>query len=65
MIRTVAGYAGERGRMDGWRINSILETVKAAIADGTYLAISPQFIVTATIQDVIVPAEGSVSAEAT
>jgi hypothetical protein len=35
--------------MDGPRIDAILETVEAAIANGTYLAISPQFIVTATV----------------
>jgi hypothetical protein len=49
MIRTVAGYAREPGEMDGRRIDAILETVEAAIADGTYLAISPQFIVTCTV----------------
>jgi ubiquinone/menaquinone biosynthesis C-methylase UbiE len=49
MIQTVAGYARERDKMDGQRIDAILETVKAAIANGTYLAISPQFIVTATM----------------
>ena len=49
MIQTVAGYARERGDMDGPRIDAILETVEAAIANGTYLAISPQFIVTATV----------------
>jgi ubiquinone/menaquinone biosynthesis C-methylase UbiE len=49
MIQTVAGYARERGEMDGRRIDAILETIKAAIASGTYLAISPQFILTATV----------------
>ena len=49
MIQTVAGYARERDKMDGQRIDAILETVKAAIANGTYLVISPQFIVTATV----------------
>jgi hypothetical protein len=49
MIETVAGYAREGGDMDGRRIDAVLETVKAAVANGTYLAISPQFIVTATV----------------
>jgi ubiquinone/menaquinone biosynthesis C-methylase UbiE len=49
MIQTVSGYAREWGEMDARRIDAILETVKAAIANETYLAISPQFIVTATI----------------
>jgi hypothetical protein len=30
MIQTVAGYARERDKMDGQRIDAILETVKAA-----------------------------------
>jgi hypothetical protein len=49
MIQTVAGYAREHGTMDGRRIDTILETVTGVIANGTYLAISPQFIVTATV----------------
>jgi hypothetical protein len=44
----VASYAKEGGAMDGHRIDTILETVKRGIGDGTYLAIAPQFIVTAT-----------------
>ena len=48
MIQTVASHAKEGGAMDGRRIDTILETVKRGIGDGTYLAIVPQFIVTAT-----------------
>ena len=48
MIRTVTGYARESGEMDEARIDAILETVERSRADGSYLAISPQFIVTAT-----------------
>ncbi len=47
MIQTVAGYARESGAMELFRIEAILETVKRAKTEGSYLAISPQFIVTA------------------
>ncbi len=48
MIQTVAGYARESGALEAERIDAIIETVEQAQAEGTYLAISPQFIVTAT-----------------
>ncbi|MEJ2122812.1 MAG: methyltransferase domain-containing protein [Alphaproteobacteria bacterium] len=47
MIRTVAGFAKESGELGVEHIDSILATIERATADGTYLAISPQFIVTA------------------
>lgn len=47
MIRTVAGYAEESGTLEPERIVSMLQTVEAAIADGRYLAVAPQFIATA------------------
>ena len=49
MIDTVAGYARESGKMDLKRIERILTQVEEAIANGTYLAISPQFVVTASV----------------
>ena len=48
MIRTVSGYARQGGKLAPDRIDAMLETVEMALSHGTYLAISPQFIVTAT-----------------
>jgi hypothetical protein len=48
MIKTVAGYARESGALDASRIDAMLRTVDRSLAEGTYLAITPQFIVTAT-----------------
>lgn len=48
MIQTVAGYARQSGELEDGRVDMILQTVERAIAQGTYLAISPQFAVTAT-----------------
>ena len=49
MIETVADHARRGGAMDEERIAAILKIVKEARAAGIYLAISPQFIVTATV----------------
>jgi ubiquinone/menaquinone biosynthesis C-methylase UbiE len=48
MIRTVTGYAKQSGAIDVSRVDAVLETIDQARAEGTYLAISPQFVVTAT-----------------
>jgi len=48
MIQTVAGYAKQSGAMTASRVDLILDTVQRALDAGRYLAISPQFIVTAT-----------------
>lgn len=48
MIRTVAGYARQCGAMAPERIAAILTQVDQALAAETYLAISPQFVMTAT-----------------
>lgn len=48
MIKTVAGYARESGAQSPMRIDAMLETVERSLAEGTYLAIAPQFLVTAT-----------------
>src|SRR5262245_55468912 len=49
MIRTVAGYARESGALSPSRIDAMLETVRRGLADGTYLAVTPQFLVTAKL----------------
>jgi ubiquinone/menaquinone biosynthesis C-methylase UbiE len=48
MIRTVTGYARESGALDSGRLDAVMETVERAIAESTYLAVSPQFVVTAS-----------------
>lgn len=48
MVKTVAGHARKTGSLEPARIDAILETVERGVADGTYLAVSPQFLVTAT-----------------
>ena len=47
MIQTVAGYAKESDAIESARVDAVLEIIERAKAQGTYLAISPQFIVTA------------------
>lgn len=47
MIQTVAGYAKEGGAIKPRQVDKILKTIEQAQADGTYLAVAPQFIVTA------------------
>jgi ubiquinone/menaquinone biosynthesis C-methylase UbiE len=48
MIRSVAEYARDSGRLDAKRIEAIVPAVERGIAEGSYLAITPQFVVTAT-----------------
>ena len=47
MINTVAGYARNSGIMERNRIDAVLEQVEQGLLNGTYLAISPQFVATA------------------
>lgn len=47
--QNVAGYAREAGTLDDARIEQILNTARAALEDGTYFAVNPQFVVTATL----------------
>lgn len=47
MIKSVTDYARRSGTLDPERIDAVLETVSRAMDDGSYLAISPQFLVTA------------------
>lgn len=48
MIHTVAEYARESGRLDAKRIDAVVQTVERGLAERSYLAITPQFVVTAT-----------------
>ena len=48
MIRTVARYARKGAQLEPERIDAALESAQMSLADGTYLAVTPQFIVTAT-----------------
>jgi hypothetical protein len=48
MIETVAGYARESGQLDTARIDAMLATLKRSLVEGNYLAVAPQFLVTAT-----------------
>jgi hypothetical protein len=47
MIQTVAGHAKDSGALAETRIDGILQTIARALAEKTYLAIVPQFVVTA------------------
>jgi len=48
MIRNITDFAAEGG-MNKERVKKVLTTVEHGIAEGTYLAVSPQFIVTARV----------------
>ena len=48
MIRTIADYARDSGRMDERAIDRIVRAAEAAIAEKSYLMLAPQFVVTAT-----------------
>ena len=48
MIQTVAGYARDSATLDPERIDAILASVERGLGEKRYLAVSPQFIVTAT-----------------
>jgi ubiquinone/menaquinone biosynthesis C-methylase UbiE len=49
MIQTVTGYAKQRGAISEARVDAVLEIIDRAHSEGTYLAIFPQFIVTAYV----------------
>lgn len=50
MIDAVTEYARMSGTLDAERIDSVLETVRRGMQDGTYLAVAPQFLVTAVAE---------------
>lgn len=45
--QNIAGYAREAGTLDDDAIQKVIDTAKAALKDGTYFAVNPQFVVTA------------------
>jgi len=47
MIDTVADYARSSGKLQLEQIDSVVKQIRKGVEDGTYLAIVPQFIVTA------------------
>jgi ubiquinone/menaquinone biosynthesis C-methylase UbiE len=49
MVRNLAGYAREGGRLDPARIDAVLEIAETAARNGDFLALTPQFVVTATV----------------
>lgn len=46
MIRNMAAYAQDSGAMPSSLINLVVEQVEQALQDGSYLVVSPQFVVT-------------------
>lgn len=48
MIKTVTSYARQGSALDPARIDAVLRTIERALDEGTYLAVAPQFLVTAT-----------------
>lgn len=50
MIDAVTEYARMSGMLADERIDSVLETVNRGMQDGTYLAVAPQFLVTAVAE---------------
>jgi hypothetical protein len=47
--QNIAGYAREAGRLDETAIQRVLDIATAALEDGTYFAVNPQFVLTATV----------------
>jgi len=48
MIKNMAGYAQRGGQMSDASIEEILSTIEQALSEGSYLALAPQFVVTAS-----------------
>lgn len=46
MIRNMATYARESGAIDHQQVDQVVAQVEQALSDGTYLVVSPQFVVT-------------------
>lgn len=46
MIKNMAGYARDSGKMEEEEIDGVLSTLDRALAEKTYLALAPQFVVT-------------------
>ena len=47
MINNMAGYARGSGKIDHADVEKVLSTIEQAISEGSYLALAPQFVVTA------------------
>ena len=47
MIKNMAEYARGSGKINDADVEKILSTIEGAVSDGTYLALAPQFVVTA------------------
>jgi hypothetical protein len=48
MIKNMAEYARGSGKINHADIEKILSIIEQAVSDGNYLALAPQFVVTAT-----------------
>ena len=48
MIKNMAGFARGSGTLASSEIDAVLSTIDQAISDGTFMALAPQFVVTAT-----------------
>ena len=48
MIETVAGYARKSDQLETTQIDAMLAKLKRSLVEGNYLAVTPQFLVTAT-----------------
>jgi ubiquinone/menaquinone biosynthesis C-methylase UbiE len=48
IVFNMASYARASGRMDSAKIDALLADLKTALADGSYLLVLPQFLVTGT-----------------
>ena len=46
MIKDMAGYAKESGKMANEEVDGVLYTLNQALNEGTYLVLAPQFVVT-------------------
>ena len=48
-IKNMAGYAREGGRHDEETVSRVVDVASKAVEDGTFFALNPQFLVTATV----------------
>ncbi|MDA1101337.1 MAG: methyltransferase domain-containing protein [Proteobacteria bacterium] len=48
-IKNMAGYAREGGAYDEETVSRVVDVAAKAVADGTFFALNPQFLVTATV----------------
>ena len=50
-ITNAAGYAKLSGKLDEDKIDSVVKHARDAVESNTFMALNPQFIVTATVGD--------------